>query len=150
MTTLGGGPLGRLGARQAAWMVALAALLAFLPSVAAGFVFDDDELIVKNPYAHELRYVGRCLSTDLWDTPSRPVGDAAPKFYRPVVCAANILDFEIGRGKAWPFHLTNVVLHALVSLLAMRLARRWAGSALPALVAALFFAVHRSFNSASL
>jgi tetratricopeptide (TPR) repeat protein len=144
MTTLGGGPLGRLGARQVVWIVALAALLAFLPSIATGFVFDDDELIVRNPYAHDLRYVGRCFSTDLWDTPGRPVGDATPKFYRPVVCALNILDFEIGKGAAWPFHFTNVLLHAGASALAARLALRWTGSPVGALIAALLFAVHPS------
>ena len=50
---------GRLAPRHVVWLAAFAAFLAFLPSLLDGFVFDDDALIVKNPYAHEARYLGR-------------------------------------------------------------------------------------------
>jgi tetratricopeptide (TPR) repeat protein len=144
MISRGAGPLARLGPRQVVWIVALAALVAFLPSLLDGFVFDDDALIVQNPYAHGLGYLGRCFSTDLWDTPDRPVATAAAKFYRPLVCASNIANWKVGGGSAWSFHLVNVFLHAAAAVLAARLALRWTGSATGALIAALLFAVHPS------
>lgn len=126
------------------WLAAAAAVLAFLPSVLDGFVFDDQILIVRNPYAHGFSHLGRCFATDLWDTPERPVADASTKFYRPLVCASYIVNGALGGGAAWSFHLANVLLHAAVSALVARLALRWTGSSAAALVTALVFAAHPS------
>jgi tetratricopeptide (TPR) repeat protein len=138
------GFVGRLDAQRVAWLVVIAALVAFLPSIADGFVFDDAQLIVRNPFAHHFHFVGRCFTTDLWDVPERPVAAGSSKFYRPLVCASYIANFQLGGGAAWTFHLVNVLLHAAASALAARIALRWTGSPVAALVAALVFAVHPS------
>lgn len=138
------GFVGRLDARRVVWLVLIAALIAFLPSIAGGFVFDDAQLIVRNPFAHHFHFVGRCFTTDLWDIPERPVAAGSSKFYRPLVCASYIANFELGGGAAWTFHLVNVLLHAATAALAARIALRWTGSPIAALVAALVFAVHPS------
>lgn len=138
------GALARLGARHVPWLVALAALVAFLPSVVDGFVFDDKPLIENNAYAHDLRYLGRCFTTDLWATPDRTVAAASVKFYRPLVCASYVLGWNLGGGSAFSFHLTNVLLHAAASGLVARLLLRWTASVPAALLAGLVFAVHPS------
>ena len=143
MTSLTGF-VGRLDARRVVWLVLIAALVAFLPSIADGFVFDDAQLIVRNPFAHHFHFVGRCFTTDLWDIPERPIAAGSSKFYRPLVCASYIANFQLGGGAAWTFHLVNVLLHAAASALAARIALRWTGSPIAALVAALVFAVHPS------
>ena len=70
MTVDGAPPSPGLSSRRVVWLVFAAALVAFLPSVVDGFVFDDLRLIVRNPYAQDLSYVGRCFTTDLMDTPA--------------------------------------------------------------------------------
>ncbi|HVU02257.1 MAG TPA: hypothetical protein VHE30_10920 [Polyangiaceae bacterium] len=128
--------------RHVPFVAALAAVVAFLPTLWDGFVFDDGELIVDNPFVHGLSHLGRCFRTDLWDTPSRAVGDAAPHFYRPLVCAANAADWALGNGSALPFHLTNVLGHALVAAFAARALLRWIPRPGVAVAAAVLFAVH--------
>jgi tetratricopeptide (TPR) repeat protein len=136
------GLFARLEPRHVVLVGVVAALVAFLPSVADGFVFDDQSLIVRNPFAHDLAYAGRCFVTDLWDTPDRAVAESSTRFYRPAVCLSYILNFELGGASPWSFHLVNVGLHAIACALAARLAWRWTGSLLGALLATLVFAVH--------
>jgi len=144
MTGGGTSRLARLTPRQVVWIAALAGLLAFLPSLADGYVFDDGQLIVSNPYAHDLRHLGRCFTTDLWDTPFRPDGDASARFYRPLVCASYIVDWKLSGGSPFWFHLVNVLAHAAACALAARFALRWTKTPAAALLAALLFAVHPS------
>ncbi|HEX4334807.1 MAG TPA: hypothetical protein VH062_02770 [Polyangiaceae bacterium] len=132
----------RLGPRHVVLIGVVAALLAFLPSVADGFVFDDEPLIVRNPFAHDLAYAGRCFVTDLWDTPERTVAESSTRFYRPAVCVSYILNWKLGGGAPWAFHLVNIALHAAACALAARVALRWTGSVLAALLATLVFAIH--------
>ncbi len=142
MTAERAGLVQRLQARHVVWLATIAALIAFLPSLAGGFVFDDDPLIVRNPYAHELRYIPRCFTTDLWDTPERPDAASSTKFYRPLVCTSYIANYTFGGGSALSFHAVNVALHAATCALVALLALRWTGSSFAALLAALVFAVH--------
>lgn len=125
-------------------LVAGAALLAFLPSLASGFVFDDHTLITDNTYAQSLDYLGRCFQTDLFDTSSRATGADAAHFYRPLVCASYALNWALAGDSAWSYHLLNVVLHVAASVLALRAAVRWLGSPALGTAAALIFAVHPS------
>src|SRR6516164_5791706 len=112
MTATRARPFAQLVPRHVVLLGVAAALIAFLPSIADGFVFDDQPLVVRNPFAHELGYAGRCFVTDLWDTPTRPVAASSTKFYRPAVCLSYILNWKLAGGAAWSFHLVNVALHA--------------------------------------
>jgi tetratricopeptide (TPR) repeat protein len=136
--------LARLTTTDIVRLSALLAIVAYLPGIFDGFVFDDLLLIAENPYAHELRYLGRCFTTDLWDTPARAVRDASTLFYRPLVCASYILNWKLGFGRAWAFHAVNIAAHAGTCALAARVARRWTRSNLAALLAAALFALHPS------
>ncbi len=142
MTKSAARPLARLEPRHVVLIGVVAVLAAFLPSVVDGFVFDDDALIVRNPFAHDLAHAGRCFVTDLWNTPERPVAESSTRFYRPLVCVSYILNWKLGGGPPWSFHLVNVVLHAVACALAARLALRWTRSVPAALLATLVFAVH--------
>jgi tetratricopeptide (TPR) repeat protein len=144
MSSARGSLFARLEPRHVVLVVVAAALISFLPSVADGFVFDDEPLIVRNPFAHDFAHAGRCFVTDLWDTPERPVAQASTRFYRPAVCLSYIVNWKLGGGAPWSFHLVNVALHAAACLLVARLALRWTRSVHGALLAALVFAVHPS------
>ncbi len=68
-------------------------------------------------------------------------GTSATGFYRPVVLLSLFLDGRLGGGAAWAYHATNILLHALCSVLVLALARRLLTPA-GALAAALLFALH--------
>lgn len=116
--------------------------LAFLPSLADGFVYDDQLLISENPYAQRLEFVFRGFRTHLWDVYSMGSGGFGLRYYRPIVTASYVLNWVFSNGAAWTFHLVNVVCHALATWLATRIAARWTGSAGLGLVAGLLFALH--------
>jgi protein O-mannosyl-transferase len=128
--------------RFASWsapLVAAAAVLVHGPCVAFDFTYlDDRDLIVEDHAflaqpASVLRAFGRSYLH---------VVDAQHAYYRPLVTVSYALDARLSGLRPFGYHLTNVVLHAIASLLFLALARRLAlGPIVPGL-AALVFAVH--------
>ena len=118
-------------------VVALVALLLFLPALGYELVWDDLGLV----RAVE-RTVGMSGLRGLFTTPfSIEVGEPTA-YYRPVPCLSLLLDAWLGGGRPAFFHGTNVGLHVANSLLVWLLARRFVASRSAALLGALFFAVH--------
>jgi protein O-mannosyl-transferase len=135
---------GRSPQRAFAWIIGGLTLVVFLPSLFAGFVFDDVSLISENQYAQSVRFIGRPFSTHLWDIyRSGATGDVR-RFYRPIVAVSYLLNWVLGDGRAWIFHLFNVLCHAAAVVLAARIARRWTGQAALGAIAVLVFALHPS------
>ena len=135
--------------RKLVLLVAAAALIVFLPSVMAGFVFDDIPLITQNEFIHSWRWLPRAFTTHLWDV-SR-LADAADvqgavetprRYYRPLVTVSLLVTWMAVGAAPWAFHLTNVLLHAATAALATRAAIRWTGSLVLGGVVAAVFAIH--------
>jgi hypothetical protein len=122
--------------------IALLAVLAFLPALRAGFVFDDTTLIVKNPYAHGLEHLLRPFTTHFWNAFRSEGLQAGLQYYRPLVSSSFVLDWVASGGKPWLFHLVNIAAHAAATFLAVRIAKRWIGHTGLAIVAGLVFALH--------
>ena len=114
-----------------ALLVAAAAVLPYLNSLAGGFVFDDHGLLQENPYATP--------GMRAWEWFLRP--SIPGSVYRPLTMATYALDAALGFG-APGYHATNVVLHLVATLAAFVLARRLLGRARDAAIAATLFAVH--------
>ena len=118
----------------AAWLAALAAL-AYLPSLAGVFQFDDYNVIVNEPAVHSwAAFFERATGV------------------RPLLKASYTLSWTLGPG-ALGFHVLNIAVHslntALVYAVGVRLCRHWSGpsraGAEPSfapLAAALLFALH--------
>ena len=111
------------GATRSSWVlsglvVALIAAAVYLPTLRAGFVYDDSGAIVDNPYIHDQRNLGdvltgRVLARDVMDN------------NRPLCLLSTMADVAVWGDRPMGFHLTNVLLHAataaLLALLLMRL-----------------------------
>ena len=111
-----------------------------------GFVFDDVHQILNNPWIRDFRHLHEIFTTNIWAFAGRD-----SNYYRPlmhVVFAALYVPFG---PEAWVFHLANVLLHGLatvmVFLIVSRLipdrvtgTTRFAPSA--ALASGLIFAAH--------
>ena len=95
--------------------------------------WDDDIYILKNPLITTLTW----QSFKAWWTHPYFVN------YAPLHLASYAIDYRLWGG-AVPrgFHLTDALLHAGASVFALLLFRRIAGSRVPALIAALLFALH--------
>jgi Flp pilus assembly protein TadD len=119
------------GWRHPSLVSALVAFVVYAPSLLGGFVYDDQTVIVTNPY---IRHLSAWRTVLLYE-PSRPLLN--------LTWAVN---YAISGLTAWPYHLVNVLLHAgnaaLVASLFLWMARRleWPDADKRALLGACLFA----------
>ena len=109
------------------------ALLVFGKSISFGFVGWDDPVYV---YGNSL--VQDPFGQGLW-TLLRCPGMGYPQ---PLTVLSHHLDFIVGGGSAWPFHLTNLILHGANVLLVLAVLRGLGLSRLVTNTAGFLFACH--------
>ncbi|UCF18866.1 MAG: tetratricopeptide repeat protein [Gemmatimonadota bacterium] len=116
-------------------LVALLAVGVYANSLSNGFAYDDDFIIKLRGLVHGLGQLPELLTAPYW-----PPGFTAG-LYRPLLLLSFAVDWAVWGGDPFGFHLVNVLLHAVVSVLVLVFLRRlfpwWA-----ALIGALIFAVH--------
>ncbi len=78
-------------------IVALAATVAQLPALRAGYVLDDDTLLASNPYVRTLSGLRTLLTSEFFLATARPEESAQ---YRPVSGAMNWLSWQLLGGSA--------------------------------------------------
>jgi len=120
--------------------VAVLATVPFLGSLAGGFVYDDHVLIEQRNAVHSLAELGELWRGEFWQ--GLPVVHF--RYLRPLVSTSYAIDWAIWSGHPFGFHLTNLVLHASVSLLFYAALCRWTAAPWGALAATLAWAWHPS------
>ncbi len=129
-----------------------AALLTFAPSLLGDFVWDDQLLIVTNERVRHLGELPHVFNRSFWDISLASADVRGGSYYRPLIAAAIVLEFQLFGLRAWGYHAVNVALHLACTALAARwlLTRlREDDPAAPspvaaALIGAALFAVHPS------
>ncbi len=121
---------GRRGA-----LVFFAALAAYANSMGNGFAYDDTWVLEDNPIVTEGRF-DQVLSTPYWPGAVPGTGN-----YRPLTVASFVAGWSVWGGAPWGFHLMNVLLHGVASVLVFALAATLTG-VVGGVVGGLFFAVH--------
>ena len=115
--------------------LALLALAATVTTLGHEFTYDDRGVIFENDRVHSLAHLPRLFAETYW--PAKYGGDG----YRPIVMSLFTLQWVVGHGAPWIFHLVNILL-----AIATTLAVYWCAAALlpplGAWVAAGLFAVH--------
>lgn len=119
----------------AAVVVALVALSTYIMTLGYDFAFDDHNVI---PVGWQLGTVG---SLEVLQTPVIADNTLLP-YFRPLIAFTYWLDGFLWQGNPGGFHLTNLLLHALVSVLVLHVTRRLLPAGPAPLMAGLLFAVH--------
>lgn len=110
----------------------LATLLAMGLSIRNGFVYDDVLAIVQNP---------RVTNPALWSSiPASPYWLSA--LWRPLTVSGFALQWWVGGGSPWVFHLVLLIGYCGTGLALYALMRRLGIVDVPALAATLLFLVH--------
>jgi protein O-mannosyl-transferase len=104
-------------------------LVAYLPALRAGFIWDDHPGHVTRPELQSLAGLGR-----IW------FEFGATQQYYPLLHSAFWLEHRLWGDAAFGYHLVNVLLHATAACLVFRLLRKLAVPGAP--LAALLFALH--------
>jgi len=127
--------------RWAPWLVALATLVIFLPSIGNDFVnWDDDLNFLDNP-----NYRGLGLTQVRWAFNAFLLGH-----YHPLTWLSSSFDYVLWGINPTGYHFTNVVIHTGTAVVVFFLFLALLRKALPdqthlawaAAVGALFFAIH--------
>lgn len=133
------------GARQQALGVALLVvvpLLLYLRVASLGFVQADDTDLIRDNQAFlgDAGNLGEVFTRSYFEADA--ASSDAPTYYRPLVIASFIADAQLSGSDPAGYHLTNLALHILTVLGLFAFMRTLDSPWLPALLAALLFAVH--------
>ncbi|NJD18183.1 MAG: DUF1736 domain-containing protein, partial [Gemmatimonadetes bacterium] len=133
----GGGGASRVEGRRWQLVAALAAALLYLRTVGFGWVYDDQMEVVLNTHIRSLSYLPALITSTVW------AGSGMETYlYRPLALVTYALNWQISGADPWSYHLVNVLLHAGVAALVVRLGLLWGLPALAAGLAGLLFAAH--------
>lgn len=114
--------------RLAGLLLVLLTLIAYLPVLDAGFIWDDDDYVVENRHLRDTAGLQA-----IWLEPG-----ATPQYY-PLVHTTFWVEHQLWGLNPFGYHLTNVLLHALGGVLLWRvlvslsIPGAWVGAALFAL-----------------
>ncbi|HEY4132749.1 MAG TPA: hypothetical protein VGM50_19200, partial [Gemmatimonadaceae bacterium] len=122
-------------ARWPDWSIALLALASSITSIANGFAVDDRAVIEQNANVHAIANWWRLFAEGYWPT------SAQAGLYRPITTLAFTIQWALGGGSPFLFHLVSIVLYVACAWLVYRLAQRLAGPT-AGWIAAAVFAVH--------
>ncbi len=115
-------------------LIAAATLAVYWQTTGFGFVdYDDDIYITNNPHVTS----GLSLENLHWATTA--VYHAT---WQPLVWVSLMLDYEIGNGQPWAYHLTNVLLHTANAVLLFLLLDALTLATWRSAVVAALFALH--------
>jgi len=128
-------PAGRLAALGAGF--AAVAALVYAPSFPGGFISDDILYVGLNPYVQSMTLANALAILD-------PFGELAlmSANWAPVHLFAHMLEWRVFGVEVAAWHLTNALLHALVSALFVALLVRTGVPERAAAVAGAFFLLH--------
>ena len=120
-------------------LLILLAVLCYGNSLFNGFVYDDEQQILQNPYVKSWHYLPQIFSTTVWSF----VGAAGTtNYYRPLMTFTFLALWQIFKDLPFGFHLFNVTLNAAVVVLVFAAGRRLFRDRRVAWLAAALFAIH--------
>jgi len=117
-------------------LLAVISIACYAGTLGNGFVFDDRAFIGGDSSSASLQSLPHLLTAPYWEGEGR-----ANRLYRPLTSLSFALNASLAGARPWTFHLVNLLLHALVSIvLYLLLARLFGEDTLPLAAAALFSA----------
>ncbi|HEV2423202.1 MAG TPA: tetratricopeptide repeat protein [Terriglobia bacterium] len=121
-------------------VLVLAAALPYLNTLGNGFVYDDHQQILLNPYLRSFHYLRPIFTTSVWSFLGGASG--VTNYYRPLMTFAYLLCFQAFGPSAFAFHLLNLLLHLGVVLLVYQVTVTLFRDRELAALAAFIFALH--------
>lgn len=126
---------------RAEWLsicvILVLSLMVYANTLRMDFVYDDLLQIKELPLIRDIRNIPQMFTVEMWQI----LGGESP-YYRPLFFISFALDYFFWKENPFGYHLTNIILHAAISLHVYLLARRITESRAAAFTAGLLFAVH--------
>jgi tetratricopeptide (TPR) repeat protein len=120
-------------------LLILLAVLCYGNSLFNGFVYDDEQQILQNPYVKNWHYLPQIFTTTVWSF----VGAAGTtNYYRPLMTFTFLVLWQAFKDIPFGFHLFNITLNAAVVVLVFAAGNKLFRDRRVAWVAAALFAIH--------
>lgn len=122
-------------------LIIVISVLLYANTLGNGFVYDDEEIVVNNRFIRDLHNIPYLAGKNYFSL-------SGEESYRPIATLTYFADHAVFRLKPWGYHLTNLLLHAVNSVLLfifLILFLRGKGQGVQAgqpLIASLIFATH--------
>ena len=124
------------------WMaiaaVIMAGFLTYANTLQSPFIWDDINLVEKNPTIHNLKNLGRIFKENL----GFGVIQQRSASYRPLQSLTYMIDYSIWKNNVLGFHLTNIIFHILSALGVLWLVLVVLRNGFLAVSSALIYVVH--------
>jgi Tfp pilus assembly protein PilF len=134
--------IGNPQSRTPPWLLAVLLLLAILPyanTLQNGFVYDDNNEVLTNPFIRSFAHVGDIFSTRIL---AHLGVRGATNYYRPISIFGFLICYKLFGLLPYGFHLANLLLHALIVCVIFGLTKRLFQDQWLAFAAAAIFALH--------
>lgn len=113
-------------------IIAVCALVAFLPGFQNGYVWDDLFYIVNNEDLRVLSFKNfKILISDFY------LGN-----YHPLTMLTYYLEYSLVKDTAWVYHFDNTIIHIINSILVFKVVEKLSKNFLIGAVTAVLFAIH--------
>lgn len=102
-------------------LAAAAAFAVFANTLSNGFVSDDEQLVLLNPWITDPRFLAEIFSSSAWGFLN---DSSVSNYYRPLVHLIYLVTHGIFGLEAWGFHLVNVLFHVANTVVVFALTAR--------------------------
>ena len=120
-------------------MIPLIAIAVYLPAFNADFTLDDVPIIEENTFIKSLDKIPAIWTSHYW---AGKVDANDTGLYRPLTLTTYNLQYAMSGDNPTPFHILNIVLHALVCLMLLKMTSLLFGDVRLSVIASLLYAVH--------
>jgi tetratricopeptide (TPR) repeat protein len=96
-------------------LLAVIVIAVFANSLSNDFVFDDEQVVLSDPSITDLSNIPKYF------TGAEGFHKVIGRYYRPVVSVSYAIDYALWGAKPFGFHLTNVIIHIINTLLVFNL-----------------------------
>lgn len=121
------------------WLLILASIVCYQGVLSCGFVSDDVEQILQNPFVKNPHLWRRIFLGRVW---SFAGGVAQASFYRPLHIFTYWLIARVAGSNPFAYHSVQLVLYALTTWVVYRIARKIFATELAAFAGALLWTLH--------
>jgi protein O-mannosyl-transferase len=116
-------------------------IILYFNALSNDFIFDDNYVIVNNPYIKNLSLAPLLFKTDIFYF-QHPGSPALGEYYRPLQALSHSLDYLLWGLKPYGYRMTNILIHSTNAYLLYLLIYLLFKNNLLALLSAIFFSIH--------
>lgn len=103
-----------------AFLISAAALAVYAGAVSDGFVHDDNDQILNNPWIRDFSHFKEIFTQNVWGFRE----GSLTNYYRPVMHLSYMLEYHLFGPDPRGFHLVNILVHSINSVLVFLLSSK--------------------------